>query len=210
MNSAPAHDGRRSAERRLRAGAVSFLGALLLALCPLTLSAQETVMPSKLRVAFVLKTIEYDLNMKGRAPGGPRILVIGRPDQEVSAAEAQEMTQEFVTYFSRQAASAGGAEKLVAASWNELRRKLDEKRSQVMVLTQALGEMAQPVINYAIEKKILVLGSERKQLDEGAAVCLLLKGGKPKILIRVKAALLQGANFDPRLLRLAEVVDPAK
>ena len=164
-------------------------------------------MPSKLRVAFVLKIISYDLNMKGRAPGGPRILVVGLTDQGVSATEAHEMTQEFVSYFGKQPAGAGSVEKILVGNALELRKKLDERPSHVLVLTRLLGDLSSAIIGYAQEKKILVLSSERKHLEDGAAVCFLLKGGRPKILIRVKAAVAQGANFDPRLLRLAEVVD---
>ena len=167
-------------------------------------------MPSKLRVAFVLKVIEYDLNMKGRAPAGPHILVIGRSDQEASATEAQEMTQEFASYYGRQTAGAGVAEKVLVSSALELKKMLDGRPRHALVLTQGLGDLSPALIGYANDKKILVLSSERKQLEDGAAVCLLLKGGKPRILIRVKAALAQGANFDPRLLRLAELVDPAR
>ena len=196
---------------RLAASRCSFfpctLGLALLLLSPRGLLAQETPMPAKLRVAFALKTIEYDLNMKGRAPGGPRILVVGLTDQGVSATEAQEMTQEFVSYFGKQPAGAGSAEKILVGNALELRKKLDERPIHVMVLAQSLGALSPALIGYAQEKKILVLSSERKQLEDGAAVCFLLKGGRPKILIRVKAAVAQGANFDPRLLRLAEVVD---
>ena len=57
------------------------------------------------------------------------------------------------------------------------------------------------------KRRELTLTGVPEFVDDGLAVGIDLHGQKPRILINLKAARAEGADFEARLLKLAKIVD---
>jgi len=58
----------------------------------------------------------------------------------------------------------------------------------------------------ASARKVPVLVASRAQFQDGATVALVVRDGKPHIMVNLGASRAAGMDLDPKLLQLSEVV----
>jgi TonB family protein len=185
------------------------LTALLL-LGPFRAEAQDQRLPVKTRVAILLKALTYDHNLKTRCPEGLRIGVIGMAGNEASLSVANETLAEIRENSGIKVSGLTISAELIAASaLSDIKGAVASKRLNILYISPGLDPMLDSISRMAVKKKILTLSGEASHAQSGAAITAVLREQKPKILVNTEAATQQGATLDARLLRLAEVVQPA-
>jgi hypothetical protein len=161
---------------------VVWLAAILMAvlLIPQQSNSADQRLPVKVRLAILLKVLTY---------------------------VAQETVKEIKN---NRGKKVGGlsiwVESLEIVAPETVTKTMAEKNLNLLYLCPNLGQLVNPILRYAKSQKVLVITGEAKHVQDGAAVGAVLRGQKPKILINLKAAAEQGANFDARVLRLAEII----
>lgn len=169
--------------------------------------AADQRLPVKVRVAILFKTLTYDLNLKTRCPRGLHIGVVGRLGNESSLSIAKETIAEIKANAGKKVKGLGiSVEPVIVAGMEGVKKAVEDKDINMLYLSPGLSNMLEPIINFAKQKKIVLLTGESEQVRKGAAVGAVLRDKKPKILVHVQAASDQGAKFDARLLRLIEVI----
>ncbi len=69
-----------------------------------------------------------------------------------------------------------------------------------------LGGDAAPILAAAQARKIPTVTLSRAQFQAGGTLGIVVKDGKPHILVNLPAARTAGMDLDPKLLQLSEVV----
>jgi len=184
--------------------------SLFLLLNTIPVRAADKRLPVRTRVAILLKALTYDHNLKSRCSGGLRIGVIGLAGDDTSLSIAKETFKEIM---GKSAIKVSGlkitAELITASAPADIANAVSSKNLNLLYLSPRLKPMLNAVFKLARKKKILVLSGESGHAQSGAAITAIMRDTKPKILVNAESAAWQGAALDARLLRLAEVVQPA-
>jgi hypothetical protein len=195
----------RQIDTRIRIWPTVVFASVLLASHPA--GADDQRLPVKVRVAILFKTLTYDLNLKTRCPGGLNIGVVGRLGNESSLSIAKETIEEIKANSGKKVKGLGiSVEPVLVAGMDGIKKAVEEKDINMLYLSPGLSNLLEPIIQFAKQKKIVLLTGESEQVQAGVAVGAILRDKKPKILVHLKSADAQGAKFDARLLRLIEVV----
>ena len=181
------------------------LGMLLM--LPAVARGGDERLPVKLRVAILFKALSYDRNLEKRCPGGLRIGVVGLASNGESVAVARETAGEIGASAIRKVKGLSiHVEVLEIDGVAALRAAAKQKNLNTLYLGPGLAAQLDEILRLAREQKILVMSGEADQVQAGVALGVVQRDRKPKILVHTKAASDQGASFDARLLRLAEIV----
>ena len=185
---------------------VSWVLGMLLML-PAVVRGGDERLPVKLRVAILFKTLSYDRNLEKRCPDGLRIGVVGLASSSESLADARETAGEIgASNIRRVKGLSIHAEVLEIDRAAAVRTAVEQKKLNALYLGPGLAAELEGILRMAREQKILVMSGETDYVQAGVALGVVLRGRKPKILVHSRAASEQGASFDARLLRLAEIV----
>ena len=169
--------------------------------------AADQRLPVKVRVAIIFKTLTYDLNLKARCPGGLKIGVVGRLGHEGSLAIAKETVAEIKANSGKKVKGLViSVETVTVTGMDGIKKAVEDKDINMLYLSPGLTNLLAPIIKFAKQRKIVLLTGESEYVQAGAAVGAVLRDKKPKILVHLKSAGAQGAKFDPRLLRLIEII----
>lgn len=185
---------------------VSWVLGMLLVL-PAVARGDDDRLPVKLRVAILFKALSYDRNLEKRCPGGLRIGVVGLASNGESVAVARETAGAISASAIRKVKGLSiRAEVLEVDGAAAVRTAVKQKNLNTLYLGPGLGAQLEGILRLAREQKILVMSGETDHVQAGVALGVVQRDRKPRILVHTRAASGQGASFDARLLRLAEIV----
>ena len=183
-------------DKRLRRG---FLAAVIaLTLASTAQSADE--LPQQIQGALLHKLLGYDRNLPSRSPQSVEIALIAE-----SAAEVSKLAQ-------LQGKKIQGKSVKITVITNTdpagLAIALDGASTNAVYLAGKTNDATlKATLAWATAKKIPVFGGSRSLAEKGTAVGFAIEGGKPRIIINVKASRAQGMNFPSRVLRLATLIN---
>ena len=184
--------------------------SLFLLFLPHHARAQDRRLPVKTRVAILLKALTYDHNLKARCEGGVRIGVVGLSGNETSMTIATETYKEIKSKSGKKVSGLSiETTQITAASAADIAAVVNSNQLNNLYFAPGLEPMMNATLKLSRRKKILTLSGESGHAQTGVAIIVVLRGKKPKILVNTEAATQQGAALDARLLRLAEVIQPA-
>jgi TonB family protein len=184
--------------------------SLFLLLAPSPAGAGDRRLPVKTRVAILLKALTYDHNLKTRCSGGLRIGVVGLAGNETSMSIATETYKEVMSKSSKKVSGLSiSATQITAASAADIQSAVNDNNLNNLYFAPGLEPMMNAALKLSRKKKILTMSGESGHDQSGVAVIVVMRDKKPKILVNTEAATQQGAALDARLLRLAEVIQPA-
>jgi hypothetical protein len=191
-------DGPSLTRRRAGAWPVGVAAALLalIARAPVSAGADATI-PANVQATLAVRILEYDRALKTWA--GPAV-TIGIVDKNKGAAE------EFSRALSGQDAH-GVPIKILLHSYKDaetLRAWIEQNGIRLVYVGSDVGSDAAAV--FAVAQKLPTLVATREQFDRGATMGLVVKDGKPHILVNLSAARAARMDLDPKLLQLSEVV----
>jgi len=98
------------------------------------------------------------------------------------------------------------SEVVVAGGLDEVRQALQDRKINTLYLSPGWERHLPGLLALAKEKQVLMLTGESAQVRAGVALGVVQRDNKPKILVHLESATAEGAKFDVRLLKLAEVV----
>ncbi len=185
---------------------VALLVGLGLGLHPSLVEARDRRLPSRLRMVILFKALTYDRNLtKTRSK-----LNVGVVCAQQSAS-SQRLGREVAAELSRiQHKKVKGLQithsQLVVKSAQQLQDLVKRRGVNVLYLSSGVDHLLPRVRAVALQRKLLVLSGEAHHIRRGAAVAVVQRGTKPKILINLTSVRVQGASFDARLLNLSDVI----
>lgn len=180
------------------------IGLLLIAAC-FDLAAQNV--PAPQQAALFSRILAYDRNLKSRAGSQVTVGIVFKADNGASRAANEEMIAAFAPLKSRtiqdlpfDVASHAYVDGAHLEQW------LESRNIDVIYFCPGLETSFAEIAAVAAKRKTVTLSSQRKDVQQGAAVAVIIKDGKPGIIINLTSARALGMDLDPKLLQLAEVL----
>jgi hypothetical protein len=186
------------------------LAAALLAtwlLGTLAFAADESL-PAKLRVAVLFKTLTYDHKLEANRANGLKIGVVMMSGNGASQQDGAATVEAMRNFGDKKVKGlALSVEALSVSKGEELEAAVVAKGCNALYLGPNLGDVVEKAVILAKTHSLVLLAGEAEVVKKGAAIGAVQRGGKPWILVNLKAASAQGAEMDSRLLRFVEVVE---
>jgi hypothetical protein len=175
-------------------------GALLLAACsPVARAAAELAVPAAVQATMAVRILEYDRALKGWSGGRLTVGIVGRHSgaagefaQALSGRDAQGVPIRTVEHAWKDAES--------------LRAWIERSGVRLLYLAPDAAAESPAAVAVAAARRLPVLVASRAQFQDGATVGLVVREGKPHILVNLNASRAAGMDLDPKLLQLSEVV----
>jgi len=170
----------------------------------------EGISPGQ-RALLLMRVLTYDRNLRARAGGEVRVLVIYRKGVAESEAERDALLLA-VKEVARKVKVAGLPIRFESVAYQEpasLLGRITELRPAALYVCQGLESAAADIARLTTEASTLSLCGSRELLRRGLAVALVDRGDRAALAVNHRAALAQGADLDSVLLALAERVESA-
>ncbi len=162
-------------------------------------TAGEPVVPAPVQASMAVRILEYDRALKSWSGGRLTVGVVAR---RASAAA------EFGRALSGRDAQ-GVPIKVAEHAYKDaegLRAWIDRSGVKLLYLAPEATAESAAAVAVASARKLPVLVASRVQFQDGATVGLVVRDGKPHILVNLGASRAAGMDLDPKLLQLSEVV----
>jgi len=184
----------------------ALLIGLALGLWPAVAAARDGRLPTRLRAVILFKALTYDRNLT-RQRGKLHLGVICVQRSPASRRLGREVAAELTRMQHKKVRGLQIKHSLLTVKdANQLQDLVTRSRVNMLYLSTDVDHLLPRVRALALQHKLLVLSGEAHHIRRGAAVAVVLRGTKPKILINITSARVQGASFDARLLNLSDVI----
>jgi hypothetical protein len=172
-----------------------------------TASSKNGAVPHDVRVAVLFKVLTYDKNLKTRSLGKVRIGIVSLQENARSQSDARKMMQAIHASPNRTIKGLPIlATSIVLPNAEDLAQQIDKHDLNHVYLSPGLDAILPAVLVTARRESIPLLTGEETYVRAGAALGVVLRNNRPRILIHAEGAKAQGAQFDARVLRLADVL----
>jgi hypothetical protein len=195
---------RTGARRFLSLAAIALLAAALGAPGS-PLAAQEMEAPVAVQLPILLKVMTFDRKLPTRAPrtvvvgiafqGGNRASIVAKDEALRIIAAQAELT--------RGVTLRAVAVDLDATTLPEALRRHDLTH---LYVTPLRAVDVRRIADWARQAGVTTMTGVAAHLQDGLAIGVGLRGGRPRILVNVEASRLEGADLSSELLKLAEIV----
>jgi hypothetical protein len=184
------------------------LWAVLLAFTCAPLHAEEIEVPVAVQFPLFLKILSFDRNLKQRARGEVVLAVVYQSDSRPSLRVKEELEQALKRSPFKTVEEMPLRLVPIDLSNEDINLARVCSRSGVNVLYVAplRGVALGGITGLSRAQRILTLTGIPEYVQRGISVGVGAKREKPTILINLPAAKAEGADFDSRLLKLAEVL----
>ncbi len=162
-------------------------------------TAAEPVVPAPVQATMAGRILEYDRALKSWSGGRLTVGVVAR-----RAGGAAEFEQALAGRDAQ-----GVPIKVAAHAYKDaeaLRAWIERSGVGLLYLAPDAAAESAAVVAVASARKVPVLVASRGQFQDGATVGLVVRDGKPHILVNLGASRAAGMDLDPKLLQLSEVV----
>ncbi len=162
-------------------------------------TAAEPVVPAPVQATMAVRILEYDRALRTWSGGRLTIGVVARRsggaaefEQALSGRDAQGVPIRVAEHAYRDAEG--------------LRAWIERSGVGLLYLAPDAGAESAAAVAVAAARRVPVLVASRAQFRDGATVGLVVRDGKPHILVNLGASRAAGMDLDPKLLQLSEVV----
>jgi hypothetical protein len=157
--------------------------------------------------AIHLKVLSFDRTLGDRAGKSIVIGVLYQAGAESSESSAVEIVEAFESLGRKKVRIHG---KRITAIAVPIGKKtadaIAEGSVDVVYLVDVPSDKRAGAVETASGLGLPTLCGRRAYVEEGIAVAVVAKNGKPRIVVNVEAAKRDGMSLDPKLLRLAEII----
>lgn len=170
------------------------------------LDAQEARVPADLQVALFAKILSFDRNLATRCGPVIDITVL----YQANNTESREAALGFVAAFEKTPVLISG--RTVSVTAVAIERIIDAQATMqsrdpdVVYIAPMRAIGIGDVIHAIIDYGAAAITPVRHYVENGAAVGVELQGGRPHVLVNLRAARGQGMDLSAQLLKLAELV----
>jgi hypothetical protein len=177
------------------------------ALVPRVLAAQEVAVPVAIQIPILVKILNFDRNLTGRAGARLVVGVLFQSRYRTSANVADEVCRALQVL----PAGALGAMELSCVAIDldatpALDSALKQNRIQVLYVSPLRAVPLADVTAVSRAAGITTLTGVPRYVETGLAIGLDMKGERPEILINLAASRAEGADLTAHLLKLARLV----
>jgi hypothetical protein len=159
--------------------------------------AADLAIPANVQGTLTARILEYDRALKSWADGGLTIGLVGKSTgstgdygRALSGLDAQGLPIRVAAHAYRDPQA--------------LRDWIAQNGVRLLYVSPDLGDDAAAVL--AAVDRLPTLVATREQFQRGAALGLVVRDGRPHILVNLSAARAARMDLDPKLLQLSEVV----
>ena len=184
------------------------IGALL-ALALTTIARQARAgdlrLPARLRMTILFKALTYDRNLthwRARLNVG----ILCHAGSEDDRRLGRETAAELVRIQDKRVKGLNIRHDLIMLKdAGKLEALVKAREINLIYLCPGVEQLLGAVRALARQQRILIVSGEAKHMGQGAALAVVQRGTRPKILIDLTTSRAQGASFDARLLNLSDV-----
>jgi YfiR/HmsC-like len=182
---------------------------LLVVVASAVLSAVVTVrasdLPPNYQALFLLRVLAYDRNLKNRAHDAVNVVVVYRDGDDASVAMKSDISGAFEKISDAKVAGLPFHVTSVAfASPPALESVLGSSKAAAVYVCPGLDPVA--ITDMTRKHSVLTFTGIEPFVKAGVSIGLVARAGKPAIIVNLNASKAEGADLDPALLRLAELV----
>jgi hypothetical protein len=184
---------------------MSLLVAAVVVFAPARAQAQGV--PPEIEAAIHLKVLSFDSALKSKVANGGLVLGVFHSGDKDSLAAATAIAKAFTVLVDKKKMTVHG--KPVRVVTIPLGTDLDERLATVgaaYVAINVAAEQLAAIAKIAGTRKVPTLSASRAYLAGGLAIAVVVKDGKPAIVVHAGNAKRSGMTLDSKLLRLAEVI----
>lgn len=167
--------------------------------------AATVPVPLALQTELLVKVVVYDRNLRERAAGVVRILVVVRGDDPASLAAAGNVEHRLST-IDKIAGMAHQRERVVFTSAKDLATRVRERRASCVYLMPGLSSEVENIREALTGGDVISVSAIPEDVARGLVLGFDQASGKPKILVNLTQAQKQHVNLTADLLRIATVI----
>ncbi len=173
--------------------------ATLVAATPAVGGAADLAVPAGVQATLAVRILEYDRGLKRWSGGRVTVGVVARRAaagaalaEALAGRDAQGIPIRVVEHAYKDAA--------------ELRAWIERSGVRLVYVAADLGSDSTAAVATASARGLPSIVPTRDQFSAGATVGLIVRDGKPHILVNLPGSRAAGMDLDPKLLQLSEVV----
>ena len=192
---------------RIKRQALTWGLGILTGLIGAAISLADGQIPPERQALLLMKTLSYDRKLKDRTGGDVVVAVVGR---EGKAGGACGAVYSAVTEAAQQMKVGGLSVRAVEIEYGDqaqFEKKLQGAKPAAIYVCEGLEKAADSLVATARRLGTLSFTPVDSLVGKGLSVGLILRDEKAVIRVNVKASRQEGADLDPQLLRLAEIVE---
>lgn len=181
------------------------LAALALAGGPLR--AEEMPLSPQLQVPLILKILTYDRHFESRFGEELMLGILYAPADPQSVKAANDFSDILYQYAGKTVKHLPVAKVLVEFTTPEnLERSIAARNIDVLYVAPGNGKNIAAITKVSRERGVTTTTGVPEYVRSGVSVGLGVSQDRPQILINQPAAILEGSEFDPSLLRISTPV----
>jgi len=182
------------------------LGALALLLVSSSASAAD--LPLNYQAIFLLRILAYDRNLKSRAGDSVNILAVYQDGNDASDSTKSEMIRA-VTKIAKDTQVAGLSVRINSVAFSDvagLEEAIGNAHAAALYLCPGLDGSVGAISDLARRRSVLTFTGVEPWVRQALSIGLVARDSKPAVVVNLPASKAEGADLDPALLRLAEVL----
>jgi YfiR/HmsC-like len=182
------------------------LGGLLLLATSSQVWAAD--LPPNFQAIFLLRILAYDRNLKTRAGDAVNILVVYQDGNDGSDSTKGEILKA-VNKIAKDTQVSGLPVRISALAYsdaNGLDGAISGAKAAALYLCPGLDSSVGAIQEVTRRRSVLTFTGVEPWVRQGISVGLVARESKPAVVVNLAASKEEGADLDPALLRLAEVI----
>jgi YfiR/HmsC-like len=182
--------------------------ACVLGMISMSLSARAADLPANFQSLFLLRILAYDRNLKTRAGDAVSILVIYQDGNDASDAMKGEIVRA-VTKVAKDTQVSGLPVRISAVAYADatgLDAAITSAKASALYLCPGLDASLGAIADVTHRRSVLSFTGVEPWVTKSVAIGLVARESKPAVIVNLAASKAEGADLDPALLRLAEVI----
>jgi len=190
-------------QRRLILGFLLFV-----ALSGFVPSVEAGDLPPRNAALLILRALAYDRKLKARVGSEVRVLVVyqsGNQPSETTKSDLVGALQDAA----RETTVSGLPVRVASLAYSDaggLEAALKSDHTAAVYVCLGVTSHANNIAEVTRRRSALTFTGDEESVKSGLSVGLITRGTKPTVLVNLPASKAEGADLDPALLRVAEVI----
>jgi hypothetical protein len=168
--------------------------------------ADSASVPLGLQVELFTKVAEYDKTLPGRSEGIVRTLVVTRSRVPESASAAARVLKA-LSNIERVSGLPHEDSAVEFMDVSSLAGLCKARSVSILYLTPGLTDIDQPLSEALVGTAVLTVSASAEGVSKGIVLGFDLVGGKPKLIVNLRATRDQGVRLSADVLKIATVIE---
>jgi len=165
-------------------------------------------LPPRNAALLILRALAYDRKLKERVGSEARVLILYQAGNQPSEAAKSDLMGALQDA-AREATVSGLPVRVTSLAYSDpgsLDAALQADRTAAVYVCLGVTSRASSIAPVTRRHATLTFSGDEDSVKSALAVGLITRGTKPTVLVNLAASKAEGADLDPALLRVAEVI----